>query len=56
MRTAGGFVLIIIALIFWIVGISSAVSHGFFEDEFAVQLLILGGAISMLAGLVWTPW
>jgi hypothetical protein len=55
-RKVAGIILMIIALAFWLTGISSATSHGFFENQFAVQVLILGGAISMLAGVLWIEW
>jgi hypothetical protein len=42
--------------VFWIYSIASANSSGFFENEFAVQTMVLGGAISMVAGAVAAFW
>jgi hypothetical protein len=46
-----GWVILVFAVPFWVIAISSASGHGFFENEFAVQSMIMGGAVSMIAGL-----
>ncbi|MHB2037634.1 MAG: hypothetical protein ACYCPW_12975 [Nitrososphaerales archaeon] len=45
-----GWAIMIIPFALWITAIGSASSHGFFENSFAVQVMILGGAVSMIAG------
>jgi hypothetical protein len=35
----------------WLIAISSASNSHFFEDQFAVQLMILGGAVATIAGV-----
>lgn len=49
-------VVFIVPWFFWILAISSASGHGFFEDEWAVQMMVLGGAISMVAGGIAAFW
>jgi len=49
-------VLMIVALIFWLTSISLAVKSGLFENELAVQLMILGGAVATVGGAVLAPW
>jgi hypothetical protein len=46
-----GWLIILISMVFWFVAIGSASSHGFFENSFAVQVMILGGAVSMIGGI-----
>ena len=46
-----GWLLLIVATPFWFYAIYSASAGGFFENEFAVQTMVLGGAVSMIAGL-----
>lgn len=41
---------------FWILAIGSASSHGFFEDQWGVEMMVLGGAISMVAGAIAAFW
>lgn len=41
---------------FWLFAISHASNSGFTEDELAVQLMVLGGAISMVAGSIAAFW
>ena len=45
-----------VAWVFWILAIGSATSQGFFEDQWAVQMMVLGGAISMVAGAIAAFW
>lgn len=46
----------IVPWVFWISAIASASSHGFFENQWAVQTMVLGGAISMVAGAIAEFW
>lgn len=49
-----GWVIIAIAAVFWVTAIGGANASGFFENSNAVQLMILGGAVSMIGGvLLW---
>jgi hypothetical protein len=43
---------LIAAVPFWAYAITSASASGFFEDSLAVQMMIMGGAVSMLGGLL----
>ncbi len=45
-----GWALLILSFPFWIFAISSASASGFFEDSLAVQMMMLGGAVSMVGG------
>jgi len=47
-----GWVIVAVAFVFWFTAIAGATASGSFENQGAVQLMILGGAISMIAGLV----
>jgi len=47
-----GWIVLLIAAVFWFTAIGSAIGQGFFEDQNAVQLIVLGGAVSMIAGLL----
>lgn len=49
-------VVFVIPWIFWLTAISHAVSYGFLEDKYAVQIMVLGGAISMVAGSISVMW
>lgn len=42
--------------VFWLSAIASASNSGFFENEWAVQTMVLGGAISMVAGAIAAFW
>jgi uncharacterized membrane protein len=56
MKTAKilGWIVLVIAAVLWFTAIANATGRGFFEDENAVQLIVLGGAVSMIAGvLLW---
>jgi hypothetical protein len=46
----------IVPWVFWIYAIMSASNSGFTENEFAVQLMVLGGAVSMVAASVAAIW
>jgi hypothetical protein len=41
---------------FWLFSIASASSGGFKENEWAVQLMVLGGALSMVAASIAELW
>jgi hypothetical protein len=45
-----------VSWVLWIVAIWSAVGRGFFEDQFALQAMVLGGAVSMVAAAVARMW
>jgi hypothetical protein len=49
-------VMLLIAFVLWLTSISMAVKSGFFENELALQLMILGGAVAMVGGAVVAPW
>ena len=42
--------LLLVSSVFWASSILSASHGGFFENQWAVQTMVLGGAISMVAG------
>ncbi len=46
----------IVPWFFWVLSISSAVHGGFTENQWAVQMMVLGGAISMVAGAIAAMW
>ena len=46
-----GWVILAIAAVFWFSAIGLAIGRGLFENENALQLIVLGGAISMVAGV-----
>jgi hypothetical protein len=46
-----GWIILLMAAVLWFTAIGSAVGRGFFEDQNAVQLIVLGGAVSMVAGV-----
>jgi hypothetical protein len=49
-------ILLAVAMVLWLISISLAVKGGFFENELALQLMVLGGATSMVGGAIWWPW
>ncbi len=49
-------VMLLIAFVLWLTSISMAVKSGLFENELAVQLMVLGGAVAMVGGAVVAPW
>jgi hypothetical protein len=46
-----GWIILVIAAVLWFIAIGNAVGKGVFEDQNALQLIVLGGAVSMIAGL-----
>jgi hypothetical protein len=48
----GLLILFFVSFPMWIYAISSASNHHFFEDQLAVQLMILGGAVATVAGII----
>jgi len=46
----------VIPWIFWMTAISSASNAGFVEDQYGLQIMVLGGAISMVAGSIAAMW
>lgn len=46
----------VVPWVFWLSAIASASNSGFFENEWAVQTMVLGGAISMVAGAIAEFW
>ena len=55
-RRIAALVVFIIPWIFWLTSISHASNSGFTEDKYAVQIMVLGGAISMVAGSIAALW
>lgn len=51
-----GLAIFIIPWPFWIYSIMSASNSGLFENQLAVQLMVLGGAVSMVAASVAVLW
>ncbi len=49
-------VIFVIPWIMWAVAIGHASGSGFIEDRYAVQIMVLGGAVSMVAGSVAVMW
>jgi hypothetical protein len=41
---------------FWMYAVSHASNSGFTEDQLALQIMVLGGAISMVAGGLAVFW
>jgi hypothetical protein len=46
-----GWIILVFAAVLWFTAIANAIGKGFFEDQNALQLIVLGGAVSMVAGL-----
>ena len=46
-----GWIILLLAAVLWFTAIGSAVGRGFFEDQNALQLIVLGGAVGMVAGV-----
>lgn len=46
----------VISWIMWPIAIVHASGSHFTEDEFALQLMVVGGAVSMLAGAIAVFW
>lgn len=49
-------VVFIVPWVFWLTAISHASNFGFMEDKYGVQIMVLGGAISMVAGSIAALW
>jgi hypothetical protein len=47
-----GWIVLVIAAVLWFTAIANAMGRGFFEDENALQLIVLGGAVSIIAGIL----
>ncbi len=50
-RKIASIVILLLAAVLWVTAISSATNGGFTTNDFAVQAMVLGGAVSMIAGL-----
>ncbi|MDG6981326.1 MAG: hypothetical protein JRN51_09495 [Nitrososphaerota archaeon] len=48
--------LLLVSSVLWATAIISASNSGFFENEPAVEMMVMGGAISMVAAAIWRPW
>lgn len=48
-RRIVGWIIMIIPFIFWLTAIGHASNSGFFADAYAYQVMVLGGAISVIA-------
>lgn len=48
--------ILVIPWFFWMPAISHASNSGFLEDQYALQIMVLGGAISMVAGSIAALW
>lgn len=55
-RKLAALILFLAAWPFWILAILGASAHGFFETEYNVQLMVMGGAVSMVAGALAELW
>ena len=51
-----GLAILAIPFFFWMASISNASNAHFLEDQWAVQVMVLGGAISMVAGAISFLW
>jgi hypothetical protein len=49
-RKIAAIIFMIVPFVFWLTAIAGASASGFFENQTDVQLMVLGGALSMLAG------
>lgn len=47
---------LLVSCVFWITSIMSASNGGYFENEWAVQTMVLGGAISMVGAAIAEFW
>ncbi|GEM_PF-4146469 len=45
-------IIFIIPWFFWFTALAHASNSGFLEDKYAIQVIVLGGAISMVAGSI----
>ncbi len=46
-----GWIVLLVAAVLWFTAIGNAVGRGFFEDQNALQLIVLGGAVAMVGGV-----
>lgn len=46
----------IVPWVMWALAIGSASHGGFFENQWAVQMMVVGGAVSMAAGAIAALW
>lgn len=46
----------LVSFYLWLTAIAGASAAGFFEDELDLQLMVLGGAVAMVAGGFWALW
>jgi hypothetical protein len=51
-----GLAIFVISWILWPIAIVHASGSHFTEDEFALQVIVLGGAVSMVAGSIANMW
>ncbi|MDG6996791.1 MAG: hypothetical protein JRN52_12785 [Nitrososphaerota archaeon] len=49
-------IVFVVPWFFWLTSISHAISFGFVEDKYGVQMMVLGGAVSMVAGAISALW
>jgi hypothetical protein len=55
-RRIAALVVFILPWIMWAVAIGHASASGFLEDKYAVQLMMISGAVSMVAGCLYQVW
>jgi Sec-independent protein secretion pathway component TatC len=55
-RKIAALIVFLAAWPFWLYAIWDASLHGFFENQTAVQLMVLGGAVSMVAAALAELW
>lgn len=48
--------LLAISIVMWIYSVIGASSSGFFSDQLDLQWMVLGGAVSMVAGALAALW
>jgi hypothetical protein len=46
-----GWIILVFAAVLWFSAIGLAIGHGLFENQNSLQLIVLGGAVSMVAGI-----
>jgi hypothetical protein len=51
-----GLAIFVISWILWPIAIVHASNSHFTEDQFALQIIVLGGAVSMVAGSIAAFW
>jgi hypothetical protein len=55
-RKLGFIVLLIVSFAFWLYSTPGASNGGFFEDKLDLQLMVLGGAISIVVASILALW